>query len=101
MSGGVAYVHDDSGQFPRLCNHDLVSLEPADKEEDVQTIRYLLENHLKYTGSQAAKAILDDWARELRYFVRVMPNDYRRVLEHRAEIEARADALSKRQSAGV
>ena len=101
MSGGIAYVHDDSGQFPRLCNHDMVSLEPADKEEDVQTIRYLLENHLKYTGSHTAKKILDDWARELRYFVKVMPNDYRRVLEHRAEIEARADALSKRQSAGV
>jgi glutamate synthase domain-containing protein 2/glutamate synthase domain-containing protein 1/glutamate synthase domain-containing protein 3 len=101
MSGGIAYVYDDSMQFPRLCNHDMVTLEAPDQEEDVQTIRYLLENHVKYTGSTIAKAILDDWSRELRYFVKVMPNDYRRVLQHRAEIEARAAALSKRQSASV
>jgi glutamate synthase domain-containing protein 3 len=101
MSGGIAYVYDDSMQFPRLCNHDMVSLEVPDKEEDVATLRYLLENHVKYTGSSVAKAILDDWVRELKYFVKVMPNDYRRVLEHRAEIEARAAALSQRQSAAV
>jgi glutamate synthase (NADPH/NADH) large chain len=101
MSGGIAYVYDDSMQFPRLANHDMVTLEVPDQEEDVQTIRYLLESHVKYTGSTVAKAILDDWSRELRYFVKVMPNDYRRVLEHRAEIEARAAALSKRQSAAV
>jgi len=101
MSGGIAYVYDDNGQFPRLCNQDMVSLEVPDKPEDVETIRYLLENHVKYTGSSVAKAILDDWDREFRYFVKVMPNDYRRVLEHLAEIEARAAALSKRQSAAV
>ncbi|HEY8751516.1 MAG TPA: glutamate synthase large subunit [Tepidisphaeraceae bacterium] len=101
MSGGVAYVYDDSGQFPRLCNMDMVSLEIPDQQEDVDTLRYMLENHVKYTGSTVAKAILDDWASELRYFVKVMPNDYRRVLEHKTEIEARAAALSKRQSASV
>ena len=56
---------------------------------------------MKFTGSPVAKAILDDWDNELRYFVKVMPNDYRRVLEHQAEMEARAAALSKRQSAAV
>jgi glutamate synthase domain-containing protein 2/glutamate synthase domain-containing protein 3 len=101
MSGGIAYVHDDLGQLPQLVNHDLVSLEPVDKPEDVQTLRYLLENHAKLTGSPVARQILDDWDDELRRFVRVMPNDYRRVLEHQAEIEARAAALSKRQGAGV
>jgi glutamate synthase domain-containing protein 2/glutamate synthase domain-containing protein 3 len=101
MSGGIAYVYDDSGQFPRLCNHEMVSLEVPDRPEDIDTIRYLLENHLKYTNSPVAKGILDDWQRELRYFVKVMPNDYRRVLEHMGEIEARAAALSKRQSAAV
>ena len=101
MSGGIAYVYDDNGQFARLCNQDMVSLEVPDKPEDLNTIRYLLENHVKYTASPVARAILDDWQRELRYFVKVMPNDYRRVLEHLAEIEARAAALSKRQSAAV
>jgi len=101
MSGGIAYVYDDLGQLPQLVNGDMVSLETPDKDEDIQTIRYLLENHLKFTGSPVAKQILDNWDDELRRFVRVMPNDYRRVLEHLEEIEARAAALSKRQGAGV
>ena len=70
------------------------------KPEDIDTIRRLLENHLKLTGSTKAKAILDYWDNELRWFVKVMPTDYRRVLEHQAEIEARAAALSQRQSEG-
>src|SRR5204863_1785182 len=45
MSGGIAYVYDDSGTFPQLCNLDMVSLEPADKPDDAATIRRLLENH--------------------------------------------------------
>jgi glutamate synthase domain-containing protein 3 len=101
MSGGIAYVYDDSAQFPRLCNHNMVDLEPADKDDDIATLRYLLENHFKFTGSTVAKAILDDWEKERQYFVKVMPKDYRRVLEHKAEMEARAAALSKRQSAAV
>jgi glutamate synthase domain-containing protein 3 len=97
MSGGIAYVYDDTAQFPRLCNQDLVDLEPADAEEDLATIRYLLENHVTYTESPVAKAVLSDWEKERKYFVKVMPKDYRRVLAHRADIEARAAALSKRQ----
>jgi glutamate synthase domain-containing protein 3 len=97
MSGGIAYVYDDTGQLEKLCNKDQVTLEPSDKPEDAETIRRLLENHVRLTDSPVAKAILADWERELRYFVRVMPNDYRRVMEHRAEMEARAAALSQRQ----
>ncbi len=101
MSGGIAYVYDDLGQLPQLVNHDLVSLEPVDQPQEIQTLRYLLENHAKFTGSPVARQILDHWDDELRRFVRVMPNDYRRVLEHQADIEARAAALSKRQGAAV
>jgi glutamate synthase domain-containing protein 2/glutamate synthase domain-containing protein 1/glutamate synthase domain-containing protein 3 len=101
MSGGIAYVYDDSGQLPRLANLDQVSLESPDKPDDVATIRRLLENHFKLTASPIAKAILDDWDKELRWFVKVMPNDYRRVMEHQAEIEQRARLLSQRQSAVV
>jgi glutamate synthase domain-containing protein 2/glutamate synthase domain-containing protein 3 len=101
MSGGIAYVYDDLGQLPQLVNHDMVSLESPDKLEDHQLIRYLLENHVRFTGSPVARQILDNWDDELRRFVKVMPNDYRRVLEHLAEIEARAAALSKTQTAGV
>jgi len=97
MSGGIAYVYDDSAQFPKLCNQDMVSLENPDQPDDIATIRRLLENHARLTGSPVAQAILNDWDRELRYFVKVIPNDYKRVLAHKAEYEAKAAALSKRQ----
>ncbi len=101
MSGGIAYVYDDSAQLQDLINRDMVSLETPDKPDDAATIRRLLENHHRFTKSPIAKGILDDWDRELRKFVTVMPNDYRRVLEHQAEIDQRARLLSQRQSAGV
>ena len=96
MSGGIAYVYDDLGLFPKLCNLDMVDLEKPDQPSDRQTIRTLLSNHARYTGSTKAKAILDDFENELRWFVKVMPTDYRRVLEHQAEIEARAARLAQR-----
>ena len=101
MSGGIAYVYDEDLQFPRLCNHDMVSLETPDKPEDQQTLHRLLENHLKLTGSDRAREILADWENSLKRFVKVMPNEYRRVLENMAEMEHRAKLLSQRQSAGV
>ncbi|MDB5289397.1 MAG: gltB 2 [Phycisphaerales bacterium] len=101
MSGGIAYVYDEDLQFPRHCNQNDVTLEGPDKPEDVQTIRRLLEGHYKYTGSARAKEILDNWDAALKRFVKVMPNDYRRVLDNLAEMERRADLLSQRQGAKV
>jgi glutamate synthase domain-containing protein 2/glutamate synthase domain-containing protein 1/glutamate synthase domain-containing protein 3 len=101
MSGGIAYVYDEDGQFAKKCNHEMVELERPDKPEDHETLRRLLTNHYQFTGSPLAKAVLDDFEKEMRWFVKVMPPDYRRVLEHQAEIDARAKALSERQIAGV
>ena len=47
MSGGIAYVYDDNGQFAKLCNTEMVELEKPDKPEDNETIKRLLENHLQ------------------------------------------------------
>jgi glutamate synthase domain-containing protein 3 len=101
MSGGIAYVYDDNSMFPKLCNMEMVELEPADKPDDLETIKRMLENHYKFTGSTKAKAILDDFEKEVRWFVKVMPTDYRRVLENKVAIEARAAALGQRQTATV
>ena len=78
----------------------MVDLEGADAfdADDVATLRRLLENHHRYTGSTVAKAILDDFDKEVRWFVKVMPTDYRRVLRHKAEMEAKATLLGKRQN---
>ncbi len=104
MSGGIAYVYDGprgayaGGQFPRMCNTEMVSLDDPLKDEDSQTIHDLLTRHAALTASPVAQAILDDWEKEKRWFVKVMPNDYRRVLEHKAEMEAKAVQLSQRQA---
>jgi glutamate synthase domain-containing protein 2/glutamate synthase domain-containing protein 1/glutamate synthase domain-containing protein 3 len=98
MSGGIAYVYDDNSMFDKLCNKEMVELEKPDKPEDIVTIKQLLENHVKYTASPIAKAILDDFENEIRWFVKVMPTDYRRVLEHAAEMEERASKLGKLQT---
>ncbi len=98
MSGGIAYVYDTSGQFKDLCNTEMVDLELPDKPDDLATLQRLLTNHYRYTGSPVAKAILDDFEIESRWFVKVMPTDYRRVLEQKAQIEAKATALGQRQA---
>ncbi len=101
MSGGIAYVYDEKKYFKNLYNPELVDLEKPEKPEDLKTIRTLLENHVKYTSSPVAKDILDNWEEKSRLFVKVMPRDYRRVLEHQAEVEAAAAKLAQRQTASV
>jgi glutamate synthase domain-containing protein 2/glutamate synthase domain-containing protein 1/glutamate synthase domain-containing protein 3 len=98
MSGGIAYVYDTSGQFKDLCNLEMVELERPDKTHDEPMIRRLLENHRKYTGSTVAGAILDDFENERKWFVKVMPTDYRRVMAHQAETEEKARKLAQRQA---
>jgi glutamate synthase domain-containing protein 2/glutamate synthase domain-containing protein 1/glutamate synthase domain-containing protein 3 len=82
MSGGVAYVLDDSGAFARdLCNTERVELEEVTAEEDIAELRALVENHARYTGSTVAQALLDDWQAALGQFVKVMPTEYKAALE--------------------
>ena len=101
MSGGVAYVYDLAGTFPAQCNADQVTLDDPLDDQDLAAVKRLLQTHRSLTGSARAASILDDWSNEIRYFVKVMPNDYRRVLRQKAEIEARARKLAEPQVAGV
>jgi glutamate synthase domain-containing protein 3 len=87
MSGGVAFVLDEQGSFDRLCNKDMVSLEAVESEENIALLRGMVERHLEWTGSGVAERVLEDWDELLRRFVKVMPNDLRRVLEERQEAE--------------
>jgi glutamate synthase domain-containing protein 2/glutamate synthase domain-containing protein 1/glutamate synthase domain-containing protein 3 len=98
MSGGIAYVHDEDGAFRDRCNQEMVSLEPMDQAEDIDLVRKMVENHARYTDSTVAKALLADWQNELKRFVKVMPNDYRRALEKKAEIEEQARRLAQKQT---
>jgi glutamate synthase domain-containing protein 3 len=81
MSGGVAYVWDKDGDFERMCNTETFELESLDAADDISELRTLITNHQKYTGSTVAEHILNNWKSELTRFVKVMPTDYKRVLE--------------------
>jgi glutamate synthase (NADPH/NADH) large chain len=108
MSGGVAYVLDEEGDFAERCNMAMVELEPVPEEDDMleklhhhggdiahkgrvdvsgdmtrhdeERLVQLISNHMHYTGSTRAKAILDDWAHYRPKFRKVMPVEYRRAL---------------------
>ncbi|CAG0977431.1 glutamate synthase (NADPH/NADH) large chain [Methylophilaceae bacterium] len=97
MSGGVAYVYDEDGMFAKRCNMSMVTLEKvehADKistlagehlgQPDEATLLGLLAKHVAYTGSERAKAMLADWNNYRGRFIKVLPNEYKRVLAERA-----------------
>ena len=117
MSGGIAYVLDEEGDFAQRCNLAMVELEPVPEEaraasadgaaveleshgkvhidhvagSDEATIRGLVQRHLLFTGSARARHILENWAEYLPRFVKVMPTEYRRALGEMAqELAARA-----------
>jgi len=81
MSGGIAYVYDPENTFTALCNTEMVDLEAVETDDDEQTVKGLLKNHLRYTQSAVAQSILDRWDANKEKFVKVMPKDYKRVLE--------------------
>jgi glutamate synthase domain-containing protein 3 len=88
MSGGVAYVYDPTGAFRSRVNPDMVDVE-ALGDDDVALVRDLVERHFLYTSSVVAGDLLDSWSSELSHFRKVMPKDYRRVLEVMRDAEAR------------
>jgi glutamate synthase domain-containing protein 3 len=80
MSGGIAFVLDETGEFAStFCNRSGVDLEALD-EMDMQAVRTLIERHVEYTGSPRGKWILDQWSEMLPKFVKVFPHEYKRVL---------------------
>ena len=89
MSGGIAYVYDEDNTFKQKCNMDMVEVEDV-KKDDKDTIYNLLNNHFKYTKSKKAKKILDNMNEELKKFVRVIPIEYKRILEG-VKIEEKLD----------
>jgi glutamate synthase (NADPH/NADH) large chain/glutamate synthase (ferredoxin) len=84
MSGGVAYVLDVDGRFAQRVNPASVSLEPVEAAADRELLKALLEEYVARTDSPIAAALLKDWTGALKRFVKVMPDDYARVLAERA-----------------
>jgi glutamate synthase (NADPH/NADH) large chain len=119
MSGGIAYVLDEEGDFTQRCNLAMVELEPVPEEDsaavetgsngelethglvqidhvaghDAPLLKTLIQRHLLYTGSERARLILENWAAFLPRFVKVMPVEYRRALAEMAQEQSRLAAL--------
>ena len=95
MSGGLAYVLDEKGNFANLCNTEMVELNNLKSDTgsvdiddflqaDETRLKATIENHVRNTGSKRGQMILDDWATYLPQFIKVMPIDYRNALEVQA-----------------
>jgi glutamate synthase domain-containing protein 2/glutamate synthase domain-containing protein 3 len=115
MSGGVAYVYDEDGQFAKRCNTAMVSLEKvvsaaeqeaaSDKsvwhrgQTDEATLRKLLDDHHRWTGSLRAREILDHWAEARGKFVKVFPNEYKRALGEMNAAKEAGDTIARAKAA--
>jgi glutamate synthase (NADPH/NADH) large chain len=82
MSGGIAYIYDVKGVFANNCNKEMVDLDPVN-DEDAKELFKLIEKHYQNTGSTVAKFVLDDFENQLKNFLKVFPQDYKKVLQER------------------
>jgi glutamate synthase (NADPH/NADH) large chain len=91
MSGGVAYVLDADGDFDFYCNMEMVELSLIEDSHDSKELKSLIENHYKYTKSDLAKRILDHWSDYVDKFIKVVPIEYKKVLQ-----EEKMEAINKK-----
>jgi glutamate synthase (ferredoxin) len=80
MSGGIAYVLDEDGNFAGKVNAQMVSLERLEDAAEITAVRRLVERHLEHTSSGRARQVLDAWDENVPRFVKVIPRDYKRML---------------------
>ncbi len=95
MSGGIAWVWDRDGEFLQNCNLGMVDLERIETADDADEVQSLVRRHVEHTGSALGQHILDEWSRVREQFVKVMPIDYRHVLE-----QQRREAMSELPGVG-
>ncbi len=87
MSGGIAYVLDETGDFPRHCNQQMVLLESLTDADETEFVWKMIQRHQTFTQSALAARVLADWRRLVPHFVKVIPKDYRRVLQSMKKVE--------------
>jgi glutamate synthase (ferredoxin) len=92
MSGGIAYLLDEEGTFPIHLNKQMVELTRVEDADEIADLKKMIERHAQYTGSTTARKVLDQWSATVSKFVKVLPKDFKRVLE--AEKRVRAQGLS-------
>jgi len=91
MSGGIAYIYDVEGKFDKLCNKGMVGLE-ACTDTDMDYIKTMVEKHQAITGSTVAEKVLKDWSKSKQCFVKVMPTEYKKILQCFDKVRAEGKA---------
>ncbi len=87
MSGGVAYVLDEVGDFPQRCNLQMVGIEKLEDADEIELVWKMIQRHQTYTRSARAAKVLAEWQQIVPKFVKIMPKDYKRVLESLKRVE--------------
>lgn len=88
MSGGIAYVLDTDGNFAKRCNTEMVLLESVSDAQEEAELKEMIRRHVQYTDSAAGRRILEQWNEYLPKFVRIIPKDYKRMLEQIRRVES-------------
>jgi glutamate synthase domain-containing protein 2/glutamate synthase domain-containing protein 1/glutamate synthase domain-containing protein 3 len=86
MSGGIAYILDIRGDFPMRCNADMVGLHALEESSEVSLVYDMIRRHVERTRSRRGSEILERWTELLPRFIKVYPNDYRRVIDAQREL---------------
>ena len=97
MSGGIAYVLDESWDFYQRVNKDMVSLEPVEHKYDVSLLKDLIREHVEATGSPRGREILDNFGEYLHKFKKVLPHDYDKMLRLIAQMEEKGEDSEQAQ----
>ena len=97
MSGGVAYVLDEKNNFDYFCNMEMVELSLVEDISDIYELKGLISKHLQYTNSEMAKKILNNWDQYVTKFKKVVPIEYKKVLQERkiAELELKIAVVER------
>ena len=113
MSGGIAYVLDEDNCLYKNLNKELVLMEKLEHKVDKEELKEMLKNHVKYTGSQKAKEVLDNFDEYVPKFKKIIPADYKKLLtliskyeeqgeeKEEAEIDAFYESIGKKKGEGV
>lgn len=88
MSGGIAYVIDWDGEFTKRCNFEMISLENLEDKDEIGEVRSMIAKHVQFTGSDLGRRVLEDWDGFVGKIVKVIPKDYKRMMEQIAKVKA-------------
>ncbi|MDO7907190.1 glutamate synthase large subunit [Paenibacillus sp. JX-17] len=88
MSGGIAYVYDPEGKFLDRCNLEMVLLERLEDEDEANEVRGLIQRHNIFTGSERGQQVLEQWETARSQFVRVIPKDFKKMMEQIERVQA-------------